>query len=897
MPLCIPFILSFQLRVQTTQDELRFRLIGQGESSNITVSISYQLDETKINISMNYIERPNNVPDNEEEETASDPLFLIRKTIEFTQSDSRITNTKSLPITYSGTNFNGTTIPLNLSSDTNGESFIVSYCSFTHCNNKFSQGGAITSYVYNGVIVSIYETEFMDCFCDHEGGAIYIQLTSGSEMHFESCTMNSCYSGQNGGGLFILILSSNMKTAVYLQDVYILSCSSQWNGGGIYIGSNDNTALFLIGQFTFDNCSSIDYDYSGGGIYLEMTNPFQGILMQGDYTFKNCYCNSQGGGMFFSSYQQKKISINCTCLFQNCTSKYGGGMLIINMESEDLTQFAGNFTFEKCSAQLSGGGLFIESASNGTLLIDNFTFIKCSYGSGGGIFFSLVNDSEQFINGGQFINCAASIYGGGISVSFTNNSKLILDKLCEFNKCVCLGCGGAIYANINYSLPFQFNISNTLIQECEAKADTIQTSPTGYGGGIFLTGTGDYDPSTESLDFRGMNINGNYADCGGQSLYIVMPNIIELCESGLIKEYIRGNYSDQYSDYEEIEGISTDQITFNSLSLESVQQQQAPLQQYWVYIPILTKVTATLNVSDDNPLQINLEGYNMIEGQFTVKIVELGQINQKNKLNQKQSQINSPSKSLNSNLTIAKTNSLNYNKINYINNYDFEFIYPPDDGSSEFIHIDGDPQSLQTASFGMKDISWFDYDNKSYGVFISNDGRIFTGINGRQDEAYPLEVILVKLEISNITKVTATINVSNVNQPLLIDLEGYNMIEGQFTVKIVELEIINDGSSEFIHIDGDPQSLQTASFEMKDISWFDYDNKHYGIDSSLHWEQQNQLSSSEKDIDPQLKKDPPIYPEVEQSHYINDEEQQIIIDWDSLKKINIPSFKNISEMK
>ncbi|KAA6376608.1 MAG: hypothetical protein EZS28_027865, partial [Streblomastix strix] len=488
---------------------------------------------------------------------------------------------------------------------------------------------------------------------------------------------------------------------------------------------------------------------------------------------------------------------------KNCTSKYGGGMLIINMESEDLTHFAGNFTFENCSAQLSGGGLFIESASNSTIQIDNFTFNKCSSGSGGGIFLSLIKDSEQFINGGQFINCAASIYGGGISVSFTNNSKLILDKLCEFNKCVCTGCGGAIYANINYSLPFQFNISDTLIQECGAKADTIQTSPTGYGGGIFLTGTGDYDPSTESLDFRGMNINGNFADCGGQSLYVVMPNIIELCESGLIKEYIRGNYSDQYSDYEEIEGISADQITFNSLSLESVQQQQAPLQQYWVYISILTKVTATLNMSDDNPLLIKLEGYNMIEGQFTVKIVELGQIN---------------------------------------------------DGSTIPINIEGDPQSLQTASFIIIQFEWFNYDLKNYGIFVSNDGRIFTGINGRQDQAYPLEVILIKLEIPNITKAQATLNVSNVNQLLLINLEGYNMIVGQFnnnnqinSISNYDFEIIyppDDGSTIPINIEGDPQKSNLQQ-----------------IDSSLHWEQQNQLSGSEKDIDPQLKKDPPIYPE------------------------------------
>ncbi|KAA6391529.1 MAG: hypothetical protein EZS28_012947 [Streblomastix strix] len=116
--------------------------------------------------------------------------------------------------------------------------------------------------------------------------------------------------------------------------------------------------------------------------------------------------------------------------------------------------------------------------------------------------------------------------------------------------------------------------------KCTAKEDTSSTPPTGYGGGIFLTGSGYYDPSTENLDFRGMNINGNYADCGGQSLFVVMPNIIQWCKSGVAGEYIKGNYSDRYSKFEDIEGISADQITFDSLSLESIQQQQAPLQYY-----------------------------------------------------------------------------------------------------------------------------------------------------------------------------------------------------------------------------------------------------------------------------------------------------------------------------
>ncbi|KAA6398337.1 MAG: hypothetical protein EZS28_006133, partial [Streblomastix strix] len=370
------------------------------------------------------------------------------------------------------------------------------------------------------------------------------------------------------------------------------------------------------------------YDYSGGGIYIEMTNPLQGIQMQGNYTFRNCKSYSQGGGMYMSTYQQKPISINCTFLFLNCISRYGGGMLISYSGNGDLTQLGGNFSFENCIGQLFGGGLFIESASNDIIEIDGFIFIECSSDHGGGILLSLVDNSKQIINGGKFINCEASIYGGGISVQLYSNSELILNNSCYFYKCVCQECGGAIYAYMNYSLPFQFKIRDTAIYGCFAEQSSSQTQyHSGFGGGIFLTGTGDYDPSTESLDFRGMNINGNYADNGGQSLYVVMPNLIQWCKSGVAGEYIKGNYSDKYSNFEEIEGISTDQITFNSLSLDSVQQQQAPLQYYWVYISILTKAQATLNISNVNqPLLINLEGYNMFAKYFYVKIVELEEI-------------------------------------------------------------------------------------------------------------------------------------------------------------------------------------------------------------------------------------------------------------------------------
>lgn len=54
---------------------------------------------------------------------------------------------------------------------------------------------------------------------------------------------------------------------------------------------------------------------------------------------------------------------------------------------------------------------------------------------------------------------------------------------------------------------------------------------------------------------------------------------------------------------------------------------------------------------------------------------------------------------------------------------------------------------MQTASLGMKDTSWFYYENKHYGILISNYRRIFTGINEKQDEAYLTKVIIEKNDI------------------------------------------------------------------------------------------------------------------------------------------------------
>ncbi|KAA6400670.1 MAG: hypothetical protein EZS28_003797 [Streblomastix strix] len=395
--------------------------------------------------------------------------------------------------------------------------------------------------------------------------------------------------------------------------------------------------------------------------------------------------------------------------------------IIYIQDSKSLLELNSNtFSGIKLSPTTESKGIIHIKYDNSQFIASNCTFSNIQIQLKGGNAIRILNNGSQpitaTIKGCQFnnINSIGDSNGRGGSAIYMENkhgSKVIIEDSCQFYKCIIdKGNGGAIYIDIDFTSEFIFNIKDALIKECQAITDTSKDlPPTGYGGGIFLTGSGDYDPSSQKLNLKGMKIYNNSASSGGQSLYVIMSRLIEWCQFGMLGEYTKGNYSDRFSQFEDLEGIPNNQSSFDILSLESIQQIQSALQFYWMQISNLTKASATLNISNINQtLLINLEGYNMIKGQFAVKIVEQGQISY---------------------------------------NYAFEIIYPPDDGSSKPILIEGVPHSLQTASFGMNDISWLDYDNKHYGVFVSNDKRIFSGIEGKQDEAYPLEIIIEEDDI------------------------------------------------------------------------------------------------------------------------------------------------------
>ncbi|KAA6381943.1 MAG: hypothetical protein EZS28_022529, partial [Streblomastix strix] len=237
-------------------------------------------------------------------------------------------------------------------------------------------------------------------------------------------------------------------------------------------------------------------------------------------------------------------------------------------------------------------GIIHINYDNSQLIASNCIFSNIQIQSKGGNAIRILNNGPQPIISNikecQFNNISSigdSNGRGGSAIYMENKhgSKVIIEESCQFYECIIeKGNGGAIYIEIDFTSQFEFKISDALIQECQTKSDTTKDlPPTGYGGGIFLTGNGEYDPSTKRLDLKGMKIYGNSADKSGQSLYVAMIKLAEWCRNGNAGEYVKGNYSDGISNQNELQGIQDDQTTFKYYSSILINEHQNQLDEFW----------------------------------------------------------------------------------------------------------------------------------------------------------------------------------------------------------------------------------------------------------------------------------------------------------------------------
>ncbi|KAA6393163.1 MAG: hypothetical protein EZS28_011309 [Streblomastix strix] len=236
-------------------------------------------------------------------------------------------------------------------------------------------------------------------------------------------------------------------------------------------------------------------------------------------------------------------------------------------------------TFAYCEGY-SGGGLNAQSFSDSSVTLSNCNFNRCtSYENGGGLYASLKSSNSQLtLSGCLFIGCNSSWNGGAVYL-FANESKITLSNTniedCTSNA----GNGGGIYITLYFNQQQSaFIISETQITNCKAIYSQSSTNHSGFGGGLFLEGNYNSDNSFDGLNLKRMLTNNNTADNGGNSLYAVLQALKKWCQAGNEGEYVKGNYSEDTSQLNDLQGIPDGFGSFNSLSIDEIKSQQSQLQ-------------------------------------------------------------------------------------------------------------------------------------------------------------------------------------------------------------------------------------------------------------------------------------------------------------------------------
>ncbi|KAA6386436.1 MAG: hypothetical protein EZS28_018036, partial [Streblomastix strix] len=449
---------------------------------------------------------------------------------------------------------------------------------FETCSSQ-GFGGGLGAKMNNGAqLIFQGDCQFNDCSTNGSGGGLDISATNegGLIKCIGELIFNNCSSvGSGGGGS----LSSGDKASIEINKVTCIDCKSG-QGAGLNIYSSSNTYFSISGKASFTRCES---SWGGGGILFSNQGNTE-IQLTGEMKFIDCIGN-RGGGVYFQNAPQIQLIMPNKVIFQNCTGTYGGGMYMYLSDISINIQITGELSFDNCSSSYQGGGLYLSTSGSQLSFVNKIQFKDCSAQQSGGGIYLLCSGAESNIqiNGDLvFDNCKVEIAGGGLYMNIISGGSIILDNKCDFLKCKS-GNGGAMYLRIDFVQQSSFQIKDILIQECKALINTESAiySQSGFGGGIFIAGTGDYDVASKMLDFSKMKMYGNTADKAGQSLYVVMPNVIQWCRIGNAGECVKGNYSDIDSDESELEGIPVGYSKFNGFFQVDIIKDQRPLELWW----------------------------------------------------------------------------------------------------------------------------------------------------------------------------------------------------------------------------------------------------------------------------------------------------------------------------
>ncbi|KAA6383699.1 MAG: hypothetical protein EZS28_020775 [Streblomastix strix] len=393
-------------------------------------------------------------------------------------------------------------ITINDSSDI----FEVIYCSFTDCGNtgdqEYIDGGALHFRISNGATVSIFDSTFKGCTADY-GGAIVLYVTTDGQATIYNVSIQECIA-HDGGGIYLQLHTGAVVTISGLCT--FSECSAKYGGGFYAEVFNRSSQIIFLDSLSIQGCSNCT---SGGGAYI---HTFDANISISNILFDQC--NAQYAGGLLLDGDNSKVYLNGT-VFQNCTaSVYGGAIRILINEEHNSFEII-DIIITNCSAQI-GGGIYCETV-NSELIIYNSQILFClAFNGSGGIFFDLANSELQIFN--VTVSECRTYYGngGGLYSNINRNSRIVLDQSCYFYECQSQNGGDALF------------------QSCQASEELHNTNQSqGFGGGIFLTGSGDYEIQSYGLSLIGMKIVDNTADNGGNSLFLSISKVKQFCQFGI----------------------------------------------------------------------------------------------------------------------------------------------------------------------------------------------------------------------------------------------------------------------------------------------------------------------------------------------------------------------------
>jgi CSLREA domain-containing protein len=284
-------------------------------------------------------------------------------------------------------------------------------------------------------------------------------------------------SGQNitvSGNNTVRVMIVDSGADLTLRNLTIANASTPLSGGGVV-----NYGTLTVSSVTFSGNSA----GSGGGI----VNLSSGVLTISNSTFSN---NSAtfGGGIDNAG---GTLTISNSIFSSNSAANSGGG--IYNNPGSTLT--VSNSTFSGNSAINRGGGIW----NNGTLTVNNSTFVSngasSPTGEGGGIW----NNGTLAVNNSTFSANSASNFGGGIS-----NSGTLTVVNSTFSANSASGSGGGIYNNLGSTL--------TVVNS------TFSANSAAFlGGGIQNNGNLTVNNSTFSSNSAGITVGGGGINNSGSA--------------------------------------------------------------------------------------------------------------------------------------------------------------------------------------------------------------------------------------------------------------------------------------------------------------------------------------------------------------------------------------------